>query len=676
MSRADAVRRQRAWGVLQEREERFKAFMDNTPAVAFMKDDTGRYCYVNRSWRQSFQLTAAKALGKTDAELWPSEVARQLQANDRKVFTTAKTLEVVEIVPTPDGVPHSWKVLKFPLRNAAGRCFLGGVAVDISQHKQAQEDLQKAQAQTEQLLASISSILIGVNPSGIITKWNAVAESVFGIPAADAIGRLLADCGIRWDPTTLLQGIATCRATDRLTRLSDIRFIRPDGSEGFLGLTINPVRGHDSELLGFLVLGADITSRKRAEDAFQHSVQELQQAKERLEEQKKLLEAANTRLKELGALKDEFIATVSHEIRTPLTSIKEGVNLMLDGALGSINTEQQDFLTTVDENIDRLTELISNMLDLSKIEAGRLRLLRRRVDIRQLVESTLKGYTAIAGARTLKTHLAPVPDVFADANQIHRVLGNLISNAVKFTKETGTVLLAVQRQHQHVAVSVQDDGVGIAKEDLPKLFQKFSQVGEGENKPRGTGLGLSLSKELVERHKGTITVTSSPQRGSTFTFTLPVYQPQLALEESFAELVDCAKRTQQDAVGLVVLDGEPLVGRLPATPPANRLERLDQVAEVVRMHVHHGDAVLGIEPRWVVILAISNAEGMRAIVQRLGRVMPDWMDKLAGTSVGIPIRLGTAIYPADGTTIQRLFEQATGRLNQGLAATEQAVTAG
>jgi signal transduction histidine kinase len=393
--------------------------------------------------------------------------------------------------------------------------------------------------------------------------------------------------------------------------------------------------------------------RKRREDTFRKSEEQLR--------------TANQRLVELNAMKDGFVATASHELRTPLTAVKEGISLMLDGALGPIRSEQREFLQAVDEKIDRLTELIGNMFDLSKIEAGRMRLSRRRLDVRQVVASTLKSYQSVAGRRTITQELAPVPDVFADPNRLLQVLGNFFSNAVKFTREDGRIAFGVREQDGVVAVSVQDDGIGIAAEDLSKLFQRFSQVGHSQAKGRGTGLGLALCKELVELHGGAISVRSEPGSGSTFAFTLPVYRPALALEESFKELLGTAHPDDHQGVGLLVFDCEALCGQSAKSPSEGRSRFADQVATFMRKHVHSGDIVLHYEPRWVVVLALADAQGLQAMVARLQRVLRDWTVSQGFAGNG-HMRCGVALYPEDGEDVQRLFARATTSLTAGAAA--------
>ena len=411
----------------------------------------------------------------------------------------------------------------------------------------------------------------------------------------------------------------------------------------------------------------------RRERVMQSLLEDLQTSTSELEEKQKSLQAANQRLEELSRVKDEFVATVSHELRTPLTAIKEGISLLLDEALGSINEEQKDFLKTVDDNIERLTELISNMLDLSKIEAGRLRLFRKRIAVRRLIEDALSNYKAMAGQRTLVADVDNLPDIFADPNRILQVLGNLISNAIKFTNNGGRITITSRARNGHVALSVQDNGIGIAKDDLNKLFQRFSQVGEGQGRPRGTGLGLALCKELVELHRGRITVDSEPGHGSTFTLTLPSYTLEFTLQESFRELAELIKG-DQETLSLIALDMEPLFGPLvQALSEDGRLheqmtvvEQLEIVVDYIRKHLHRGDVVLSIEPRWVLILALADAAGVEAILGRLRGAMQKDVAAYAESAEAIPLRFGVASYPADGQDVWALLSKATGAPSQAL----------
>ncbi len=406
----------------------------------------------------------------------------------------------------------------------------------------------------------------------------------------------------------------------------------------------------------------------RREKVMQSLLEDLQTSKDQLETQQTILQTANRQLQELSVVKDEFVATVSHELRTPLTAIKEGISLLLDDALGDINAEQRDFLQTVDDNIERLTELISNMLDLSKIEAGRFRLFRRRLRIQRVLEAAMSNYKPMAGQRALRLHVGDVPDVFADPNRILQVLGNLLSNAMKFTKDSnGAIDVSAGASDGYLEISVHDNGVGIAKDDVAKLFRRFSQVGEGQGRPRGTGLGLALCKELIELHHGSIRVASEPGRGSAFIITLPTYTARFSLEASFEELLEFAKQNHDECIGLVALDCRPLLGEFAQrlaelddearSAPLSPLDALEGVGELVRKHLHRGDVVLSIEPAWVVVLAIADGLGTDAIVQRLTSAITKQAQQFG---LQVPVRFGTASFPADSQDVQVLFEKATG----------------
>ncbi len=390
---------------------------------------------------------------------------------------------------------------------------------------------------------------------------------------------------------------------------------------------------------------------RRREEVMHSLLKDLQTAKGHIERQAEALQATNTRLQEVAALKDDFVAKVSHELRTPLTSIKEGLSLMLDNALGETTADQRDFLATMDGDLDRLTELINNMLDLSKIEAGRMRLQRRRMDIRQVVERVVKSYQPLTGRRAIRTEFADAPPVFADANRMVQVLTNLFSNAMKFTPEDGSITFRVDQRNGRVSVMVQDTGSGIAPEDLPKLFQKFSQVGaQTPERPRGTGLGLVVCKELTELHGGSMEVSSQVGQGTAFTVLLPTYTSGFALSESVEEML-AVPREEGDVVGLIAVEAVAWQGTAGAQGPSDRYEEL---AEEIRRRVHRGDSVLPLDPPWIAIVAVAPPEGFRLMIERLRHTLPG----------AERLRFGVAFLSDDVTEAAALFAGAAHALDQ------------
>jgi len=246
-----------------------------------------------------------------------------------------------------------------------------------------------------------------------------------------------------------------------------------------------------------------------------------------IQEKNQQLEIANLKLTELDRLKSDFVSNVSHELRTPLTAIKGAVDLILREVAGPLNEKQSHYLNRVRSNTQHLAGLINDLLDLSKIEEGKIELQAARVSLGALVHEVMETLKPIATEKPIEldvTSLEPAILVWADRDKITQVLTNLIGNAIKFTPPQGRVTVSsASNDVDWVRVSVSDTGPGISAEQRERIFDKFYQVAEnGGPKPKGTGLGLSISKALVELHGGKIWVESEPNGGSNFCFTLPL----------------------------------------------------------------------------------------------------------------------------------------------------------
>jgi len=228
---------------------------------------------------------------------------------------------------------------------------------------------------------------------------------------------------------------------------------------------------------------------------------------------------------QLGQMKNEFVSTVSHELRTPLTSIKGYVDLILDGEAGPINDTQREFLGIVKENSDRLVDLINELLDISRIESGRVHFKVQPLDMAERIAGAVDTFGAVASSSNhpITVHIEPtLPRVAGDPDRIGQVLINFVGNAIKYSPDGGEVSVSAATDGDMVRVSVSDHGVGIAAEDIPRLFSKFYRV---DNKLTrsigGTGLGLSIVRSIITLLGGEVGVESTPGEGSTFWFTLP-----------------------------------------------------------------------------------------------------------------------------------------------------------
>ncbi|MBP1690103.1 MAG: two-component hybrid sensor and regulator [Deltaproteobacteria bacterium] len=227
--------------------------------------------------------------------------------------------------------------------------------------------------------------------------------------------------------------------------------------------------------------------------------------------------------RELAGLKSDFLSTVTHELRTPLTSVKGSLQLVL-GKSTALSPIDCELLNISLKNADRLIRLINDLLDISRLELGKIELTFARVPTASLVEEAAAGLRSYAGGReiTIGCEIDPaVPALKGDRDRLIQVLTNLISNAVKFSPARGHVLVRAQRQGDAVAITVQDWGIGIPAADHSRLFQRFQRLNPGQSDEPGTGLGLAISKAIMDRHGGQITLTSGENAGSTFTITVP-----------------------------------------------------------------------------------------------------------------------------------------------------------
>jgi PAS domain S-box-containing protein len=362
------------------------------------------------------------------------------------------------------------------------------------------EEVKRGKAYIENLVENAGDAIISTDLEHRVLTWNSGAEAVFGYRKAEVIGKSLAQLLPR-DSAPELDEIRNVVLETGVIRNLEVPRRKKDGTAIVVALSVSPIEDTSGRVTAFLHVAKDITEKKRYEE----------------------------RLKELDTMKSDFVSSVSHELRTPLTAIKGSVDNMLDGLTGALNEKQTRYLVRIKSNADRLSRLINDLLDLSRIEAGKIELKPVRVDLGRLASDIAETLRPIAAEKLIDLDVASVePGITAraDRDKITQVLMNLIGNALKFTPPNGKVTVAVERNGDNwVRVSVSDTGPGIARGEAAKIFDKFYQIANADKqKTRGTGLGLSISKSLVEMHRGKIWMDSEVGRGSTFCFTLPAEQ--------------------------------------------------------------------------------------------------------------------------------------------------------
>ena len=346
-----------------------------------------------------------------------------------------------------------------------------------------------AQQTTEAAIDSLYDPVIVTDGDGRVTKLNPAAEEIFCAEEKNTgmhVGEVARDVRIAGAVAEALESQRPVAAEE----MSSVLPLAVAGSERAFRLRTTPMRDNDHHLLGAVTLLEDITH-----------------------------------LREIDRLKSEFIATASHELRTPLTSVQMGVYLLLERAAGELTEKQVEVLSACREDCDRLDQLMRDLLDVSRIEAGESKPSFEVVRTRDLLDAATRELQPQVEAKGLDFKVeSPIdlPVVRIDRSQVERVLANLVINAIRYTKR-GEIKISAQPRGNSVAVSVSDTGSGIPAEYLPHIFDKFVQVPGAAT--GGAGLGLAISRLIVEAHGGQISVQSEPSRGSTFTFTLPITEP-------------------------------------------------------------------------------------------------------------------------------------------------------
>jgi signal transduction histidine kinase len=229
---------------------------------------------------------------------------------------------------------------------------------------------------------------------------------------------------------------------------------------------------------------------------------------------------------EVDRMKSEFIATVSHELRTPITSINGALGLVLGGATGPVPEAQEDLLKIARTNADRLIRLVNDVLDLSRVDAGRLDLRRETTDLNGAVKLAVQELDGVRRRRGLNVHLSlepSLPPINADPHRIGQVMINLVGNAYKFSDQGASIRVQTSQINGHLQVQVIDDGPGIPEGHLESIFDRFHRApGKASDKAGGTGLGLAIARSIIEEHDGRIWAESQPGQGATFSFSLPI----------------------------------------------------------------------------------------------------------------------------------------------------------
>ncbi|MBN1405670.1 MAG: PAS domain S-box protein [Candidatus Omnitrophica bacterium] len=342
--------------------------------------------------------------------------------------------------------------------------------------------------ETETVIRSIAEGLIVVDAKGKVVMMNPAAERLLGVSRDDKVGKSMLE-NIKDEQLVSLAGGARSGSDND----KEIEIVaRQDDTKKVLRASSAVIENENGQTVGMVSVLSDITKQK-----------------------------------ELDRLKSNFVASVTHELRTPLIAAEKSISLMLEKTMGDISEKQEQFLSLAQRNLKRLSALINDLLDLSKLEAGKFELKRRPSRIEEIVDAAAQTLQPWANTKliTIDRNICnEIPEISMDPDRITQVLYNLVGNSIKFTPNKGRIIIEVvlNKEKEELEVSIMDNGIGISKEHLPRIFDKFYQASERASTDiNGTGIGLAVVKEIVELHNGRIWVESEKGQGTKFIFTIP-----------------------------------------------------------------------------------------------------------------------------------------------------------
>lgn len=492
---------------LRESEQRFRTLTSHAPVGIFQNDLGGNCLFVNERWCEMTGMTPEEAKGAG----W----ARALHPDDReRVFKEwsdsverGKSFASEYRYRTPGG-----KVLwiygsAVPMRDDE-RTAIGfiGTATDITERKEAEEKLKESESRFRQLAENIHQVFWMSDP--------AKSEILYISPAYEKIWSRSCESLYR-EPKSFVAAIHPDDRENAMVSLaqqargegSDIvyRVVRPDGSSRWIRDRSFPIKDEAGSVYRVAGIAEDITQQREAEEELKKKTVQAQEA---------------------SRIKSDFVSNVSHELRTPLNAIIGYNALLLDEVYGAVPPAQREPLEGIQRNANDLLSLVNDVLDLSRIESGKMSFNVGRVDLPSLIQEVLSGMQPLFEKKSLSVQLYKTerfPAIHSDPEKIKQIVVNFLSNAVKFTREGGIVVSIKDfPEKKGVEISIRDTGIGIRPEALPRIFEAFHQVDASATREfGGVGLGLAIVKELTHLLEGEVRVESAYGKGSTFTLFLP-----------------------------------------------------------------------------------------------------------------------------------------------------------
>jgi len=475
---------------VRESEERFHALADDIPIFIWMSDKEGNTTYVNRSLLEYMGMSSlAEFSGKAWEKLAePQDLQRIYELHNHAIKTgKTYTLEAPFLNPQNDEIYKYFLLQAMPRYLASGEFFgFIGTAVDINNLKKTQEELATHTAFLRSVIESTPDLILMKDRSGTFVLANQATTRVFGKPPAEIIGH---DDRAFFPPAvarTLMETDQRVMTTGK-NEVIEETLPTAEGERTYL-TTKSPLRNAEHEVIGLVLISRDITERK-----------------------------------DLEQQKDDFMGVVSHELKTPVTSLKAFAQVLQNRFVKAGDERSAEILVKMDLQINKLTTLIRDLLDVTKLEAGKFQYKENSFFFEDLLREIIEETQRTTTKHQILLQASGTHQVFGDRERIGQVLINLLTNAIKYSPHAEHILVTSLAETQQMLVRVQDFGIGIPEDKHAHLFERFYRVsGDTFDTIPGLGLGLYISAEIIKRHGGKIWVESEASKGSTFCFTLPL----------------------------------------------------------------------------------------------------------------------------------------------------------
>jgi hypothetical protein len=475
---------------LARERELLRTLMDNLPDYIYFKDRQSRFLRTNVAHARAFGLSdPGQAVGKTDFDFFTTEHAQQAYNDEQEVILTGKPMMAKEEKETwPDGRVTWVSTTKMPFRDADG-AIIGtfGLSRDITEHKRAEQALRESEERYRDLADNAADLIQSLSPEGRYLYVNRAWREALGYSEEEVSHLHMRDIIIPEHLPYCQEVLARVLRGESVGDVAAV-FVTKTGKRVAVQGSVN-CRLVDGKPVAMPGIFRDVTARLEVEK-----------------------------------MKNEFVSTVSHELRTPLTSIRGALGLLTSGKLSADSAKAQRMLEIAVANTDRLIRLINEILEIERIQSGRVKLEKRSCLVASLLAQAVDAVREVANKAGVNLELYPAcGNVLADSDRVVQTLTNLLGNAIKFSPSGKAVSLSATRRDDEMLFEVKDRGRGIPRDKLGVIFERFQQVDASDRREKGgSGLGLAICRSIVDQHGGRIWVESQLGQGSSFYFTLPL----------------------------------------------------------------------------------------------------------------------------------------------------------